>query len=88
MAYCPAGHTSTAADYCDQCGLPIESGGGAPPARVVAEAPAGAVCAGVASDGMPVGLQIVAPACREDLVARIGAAYERTRPPGYNVRAF
>lgn len=50
--------------------------------------PAGAVCAGVASDGMPVGLQIVAPACREDLVARIGAAYERTRPPGYNVRAF
>lgn len=45
MAYCPAGHTSTAADYCDQCGLPIESGGGAPPARVVAEAPAGAVCA-------------------------------------------
>lgn len=50
--------------------------------------PAGAVCAGIASDGMPVGLQIVAPACREDLVARIGAAYERTRPPGYNVRAF
>ena len=50
--------------------------------------PAGAVCAGIASDGMPVGLQIVAPACREDLVARIGAAYERTRPPGYNVRPF
>lgn len=50
--------------------------------------PAGAVCAGIASDGMPVGLQIVARSHREDLVARIGGAYERSQPPGYNVRAF
>lgn len=50
--------------------------------------PAGAICAGVAADGMPVGLQIVGRSHREDIVTRIGAAYERTQPAGYNVRPF
>ena len=46
--------------------------------------PAGAVCAGIAADGMPVGLQIVGRACCEDDVIRAAAAFERTKPPGYN----
>ncbi|MBA4788754.1 MAG: amidase [Rhizobiales bacterium] len=50
--------------------------------------PAGTVCAGIASNGMPVGLQVVGRAYREDLVVRIASAYERTQPPGYNVRPF
>ncbi|MEP9375143.1 amidase family protein [Aquabacter sp. CN5-332] len=50
--------------------------------------PAGTVCAGIASDGMPVGLQIVGRSYCEDDVVRIGAAFERTQPPGYNIRPF
>jgi aspartyl-tRNA(Asn)/glutamyl-tRNA(Gln) amidotransferase subunit A len=39
--------------------------------------PAGTVCAGVAADGMPVGLHIVGRALGEYDVVRLGAAYER-----------
>lgn len=46
--------------------------------------PAGSVCAGVAADGMPVGLQIVGRALGEYDVVRLGSAYERSQPPGYN----
>ncbi|MFG1359442.1 amidase [Xanthobacter pseudotagetidis] len=46
--------------------------------------PAGAVCAGVSSAGMPIGLQIVGRACCEDDVVRAACAFERTMPPGYN----
>jgi hypothetical protein len=35
-ATCPAGHSSTADDYCDVCGMPIEA---VPPAPVAAAAP-------------------------------------------------
>ncbi len=44
--------------------------------------PAGAVCAGIAADGMPVGLQIVGRAYCEDDVIRAAAAFERTQPTG------
>jgi aspartyl-tRNA(Asn)/glutamyl-tRNA(Gln) amidotransferase subunit A len=50
--------------------------------------PAAAVCAGVASDDMPVGLQIIGRALREYDVVRAAAAYERTQEPGYNIRRF
>ncbi|OYX70345.1 MAG: amidase [Rhizobiales bacterium 32-66-11] len=50
--------------------------------------PAGAVCAGIAGDGMPVGLQIVARAYCEEDVVRAACAYARTQPAGYNVRPF
>jgi len=50
--------------------------------------PAGTVCAGIAADGMPVGLHIVGGALGEYDVVRAAAAYERTRPPGYNHRPF
>jgi aspartyl-tRNA(Asn)/glutamyl-tRNA(Gln) amidotransferase subunit A len=46
--------------------------------------PAAAVCAGIAADGMPVGLQIVGRALGESDVVRAGAAFERAQPPGYN----
>jgi aspartyl-tRNA(Asn)/glutamyl-tRNA(Gln) amidotransferase subunit A len=39
--------------------------------------PAGTACAGVAADGMPVGLHIVGRALGEYDVVRLGAAYER-----------
>jgi aspartyl-tRNA(Asn)/glutamyl-tRNA(Gln) amidotransferase subunit A len=39
--------------------------------------PAGTVCAGVAGDGMPVGLHIVGRALGEYDVVRLGSAYER-----------
>ena len=48
--------------------------------------PAAALCAGLAADGMPVGLQIVGRTCGEANVVRLAAAYERAQPPGYNVR--
>ena len=41
--------------------------------------PAGTVCAGIARDGMPVGLQIVGRALGEYDVVRAAAAYERTK---------
>ena len=50
--------------------------------------PAATVCAGVAADGMPVGVQIVGRALGERDVVRAAAAYERTKPAGYNLRAF
>ena len=50
--------------------------------------PAATVCAGIAADGMPVGLQIVGRALGEYDVVRAAAAYERTKPAGYNVRPF
>jgi aspartyl-tRNA(Asn)/glutamyl-tRNA(Gln) amidotransferase subunit A len=50
--------------------------------------PAAAVCAGIAADGMPVGLQIAGRALGEYDVVRAAAAYERTRPTGYNLRVF
>jgi len=48
--------------------------------------PAASVCAGLAPDGMPVGLQIVGRGYGEYDVVRAAAAYERTQAPGYNVR--
>jgi aspartyl-tRNA(Asn)/glutamyl-tRNA(Gln) amidotransferase subunit A len=50
--------------------------------------PAGTVCAGIAVDGMPVGLQIVGRAMGEFDVVRAMAAYERSQPKAYNVRPF
>jgi len=50
--------------------------------------PAGTVCAGIAADGMPVGLQIVGRAMGEFDVVRAMAAYERSQPKAYNVRSF
>jgi aspartyl-tRNA(Asn)/glutamyl-tRNA(Gln) amidotransferase subunit A len=50
--------------------------------------PAATVCAGIAADGMPVGLQIVGRAFGELDVVRAAAAYERSQPKGYNVCKF
>lgn len=50
--------------------------------------PAASVCAGIASDGMPVGLQVVGRSFCEGDVVRAAAAFERTQPAGYNVRPF
>lgn len=47
--------------------------------------PAGSVCAGIAADGMPVGLQAVGRYLDEASVVRALAFVERTQPPGYNV---
>jgi aspartyl-tRNA(Asn)/glutamyl-tRNA(Gln) amidotransferase subunit A len=43
--------------------------------------PAISVNCGYTRGGLPIGLQIVAPAYREDLALRAAAAYERTQPP-------
>ncbi len=43
--------------------------------------PAGVICCGLTADGLPVGLQIVAPSYREDLVFRAARAYEELRGP-------
>jgi aspartyl-tRNA(Asn)/glutamyl-tRNA(Gln) amidotransferase subunit A len=50
--------------------------------------PAGTVCAGIAADGMPVGLQVVGRAMGEASLVRAMAAYEASQPGGYNVRKF
>ncbi len=50
--------------------------------------PAATVCAGIAADGMPVGLQIVGRALGEYDVVRAAAAFEQTKPANYNVRPF
>ncbi|MDQ0392873.1 amidase [Labrys monachus] len=42
--------------------------------------PAASVCAGLASDGMPVGLQVVGRALGEADVVRVASAVERARP--------
>jgi hypothetical protein len=39
MPMCPKGHTSTASDYCDECGAPIGAPAPAPPKAPAAEAP-------------------------------------------------
>ncbi len=44
MAICPAGHTSSSDDYCDICGLPIESGPAATPAPPTTPQAGGAQC--------------------------------------------
>jgi aspartyl-tRNA(Asn)/glutamyl-tRNA(Gln) amidotransferase subunit A len=50
--------------------------------------PAASVCAGIAPNGMPVGLQIVGRSHCEDDVVQAAAAFERTFEAGYNVRDF
>jgi aspartyl-tRNA(Asn)/glutamyl-tRNA(Gln) amidotransferase subunit A len=50
--------------------------------------PAASICAGIASDGMPVGLQIVARRNMEIDVIRAASAYERAQSKDYNVRHF
>ena len=50
--------------------------------------PAASVCAGVASDGMPVGLQVVGRYLDEASVVRAAAFVERTQPPGYNLSGY
>ncbi len=50
--------------------------------------PAASVCAGIAADGMPVGLQIVGRALGEYEVVRAAAAFERLSSPGYNVKRY
>ena len=50
--------------------------------------PAASICAGIAGDGMPVGLQIVGRRNAEHDVVRAAAAYERAQPKDYNVRRF
>jgi aspartyl-tRNA(Asn)/glutamyl-tRNA(Gln) amidotransferase subunit A len=50
--------------------------------------PAASICAGIASDGMPVGLQIVGRRNAEYDVVRAAAAYERAQAKGYNMRRF
>jgi aspartyl-tRNA(Asn)/glutamyl-tRNA(Gln) amidotransferase subunit A len=50
--------------------------------------PAATVCAGIAGDGMPVGVQIVGRGLGEADVVRAAAAFERSQPARYNVRAF
>jgi len=50
--------------------------------------PAATVCAGIAADGMPVGVQIVGRALGEYDVVRAAAAFERTKPTAYNLRPF
>ena len=47
--------------------------------------PAASVCAGIAADEMPVGLQIVGRSHCEDDVNRAAAAFEETFPVEYNV---
>jgi Asp-tRNA(Asn)/Glu-tRNA(Gln) amidotransferase A subunit family amidase len=42
--------------------------------------PAATVRAGISRAGLPIGLQIVAPLQREDLLLQVAAAYERERP--------
>jgi aspartyl-tRNA(Asn)/glutamyl-tRNA(Gln) amidotransferase subunit A len=50
--------------------------------------PAASLCAGFASDGMPVGLQIIGRSHAEDEVVRVACAFEGMQPRGYNLRAF
>ncbi len=50
--------------------------------------PAAAVCAGLASDGMPVGVQVVGARLAEATVVSVAAAIERTQPKDYNICRF
>jgi aspartyl-tRNA(Asn)/glutamyl-tRNA(Gln) amidotransferase subunit A len=47
--------------------------------------PAATICAGVGSDGMPIGLQIVGRALGEFDVVRAAAAFESAQPVSYNL---
>lgn len=50
--------------------------------------PSVTVCAGIAADGMPVGLQLTARAHAEHDAVRAASAYEQAQPKGYNVKPF
>ena len=50
--------------------------------------PAAVVCAGIAEDGMPVGMQIAGPYLAETSIVSIAAAIERTQPKDYNICNF
>lgn len=50
--------------------------------------PAMAVCAGIAKNSMPVGMQIAGPHLAEASIVSIAAAVERTQPKDYNIRRF
>lgn len=58
-ATCPAGHTSESEDYCDVCGMPIDSGPAAsplvppPPADVPVQAALGSACPNCGTDNVP-----------------------------------
>ena len=43
--------------------------------------PAASICAGIGADGMPVGIQVVGRALREDDVVRVASAIERDSQP-------
>jgi hypothetical protein len=60
---CPAGHESTATDYCDTCGAPI---GAAPAAPARPEGPGAPAAAGRAEAGPPP----ACPSCGEAVLAR------------------
>ncbi|WP_344772452.1 FHA domain-containing protein [Nocardioides panacisoli] len=53
MPLCPAGHNSTADDYCDVCGLPIPAGGTPPATPDVPQPPAPADTPPAPSDSGP-----------------------------------
>ncbi len=42
--------------------------------------PAASIPAGLTMEGLPIGLQIIGPRCRDDLVLQISYAYEQQRP--------
>ena len=48
--------------------------------------PSASICAGIAEDGMPVGLQITSRCNMETDVLRASAAFEKLQPTGYNIR--
>ena len=50
--------------------------------------PGAAVCAGIAADGMPVGMQIIGNTFGEYDVMRAAGAFERMQTPHYNIRRF
>ena len=50
--------------------------------------PALSLCAGIASDNMPVGMQIIGNTYAEYDVVRAAAAFEKLQAPGYNLRRF
>ena len=50
--------------------------------------PAAAVCAGIAEDGMPVGIQVAGARLAEATVVSVAAAIERTQPKDYNICKF
>lgn len=50
--------------------------------------PAASLCAGIARDGMPVGMQIVGRGLSEEIVVAAAVAFEKSKPIGYNVKDF